>query len=106
MNAGHVLQGLARTEELVRQVRDLLANRVLAQLAAVSRTRLADLPPMRSFRLDAFVAAQAALAAAQATVLAIRRALLSLLYHCQPSLFFPLLSCKSCRSPHQGCHLK
>ena len=48
---------------------DLLANRVLAQLAAVSRTRLADLPPQRSFRLDAFVAAQAALTASQASVL-------------------------------------
>ena len=82
-----MLQGLARTEELVRQVRDLLANRVLAQLAAVARTRLADLPPLRSFRLEAFVAAQAALAASQATVLAIRRA--SLLYNFirQPSLF-------------------
>ncbi|KAK9841874.1 hypothetical protein WJX81_008571 [Elliptochloris bilobata] len=67
-------QGLARAEELVRQVRDLLANRVLAQLAAVARTRLADLPPQRSFRLDAFVAAQAALTASQTTVLAIRDA--------------------------------
>jgi len=85
VNPGHVLQGLARTEELVRQVRDLLANRVLAQLAAVARTRLADLPPLRSFRLDAFVAAQAALAASQATVLAIRRALLPYNYIRQPS---------------------
>lgn len=57
----------------MRQVRDLLANRVLAQLAAVARTRLADLPPQRSFRLDAFVAAQATLTASQAAVLAIRR---------------------------------
>ena len=71
----------------MRQVRDLLANRVLAQLAAVARTRLADLPPLRSFRLDAFVAAQAALAASQATVLAIRRALLPYFYIRQPSLF-------------------
>ena len=62
----------------MRQVRDLLANRVRAQLAAVARTRLADLPPQRSFRLDAFVAAQAALTASQASVLAIRSGTLSL----------------------------
>jgi hypothetical protein len=59
-------------EELVRQVRDLLANRVLAQLGAVARMRLADVPLARGFRLDAFAAAQASLVAAQASVLAIR----------------------------------
>ena len=65
-------------------MRDLLANRVLAQLAAVARTRLADLPPQRSFRLDAFVAAQAALTTSQASVLTIRH---------DPFLITPILPC-------------
>ena len=65
-------QGLARLEELVRKIRDLVDNRVEANLAAVSRTLLVDLPSDRSFTAEEFVASQAKFLRKQGDMLAIR----------------------------------
>lgn len=51
-------QGLARLEELVRKVVDLVDNRVTMNLNAVANTILVDLPSDRSFSYDDFISTQ------------------------------------------------
>ena len=51
-------QCLARTEELVRKANDIIDNRLDANLTAVARTCLVDLPSDRTFTYDEFVSAQ------------------------------------------------
>lgn len=52
------MQCLARSEELVRKVGDIQANRIAANLSAVARARLLDLPSDQTFTYDEFVAQQ------------------------------------------------
>ncbi len=52
------MQGLARLEELVRKLVDLLTNRVEANLEAVGATLLVELPADRSFTYEEFNASQ------------------------------------------------
>ena len=66
------VQGLARLEELVRKLDDMLTNRVEANLAASAGTCLVDLPADRSVTADEFVALQAKLVRSQAERLSIR----------------------------------
>lgn len=54
-----VLQGLARLEELVRKVVDLVDNRVESNLRAIANTMLVDLPNDKSFTYDEFISSQA-----------------------------------------------
>lgn len=51
-------QALARLEGLVRKVADIRDNRVEANLQAISRMQLVDLPADRSFTHDDFLATQ------------------------------------------------
>lgn len=51
-------QGLARLEELVRKLVDLVDNRVEANLAAIAATPLVELPSDRSFSVDEFATVQ------------------------------------------------
>ncbi|PSC73956.1 flagellar outer dynein arm heavy chain gamma [Micractinium conductrix] len=67
-------QCLARTEELVRKVGDLQANRVAANLAAVSHARLLDLPADQTFTYEEFVSHQARHIKRQGEALAVRNA--------------------------------
>jgi hypothetical protein len=53
-----ILQGLARLEELVRKVVDLVDNRVESNLRVLANTLLVDLPSDRSFTYDDFIASQ------------------------------------------------
>jgi dynein heavy chain len=53
-----VASGLARLEELVHNVNDIVENRIESNLKLVSRTLLVDLPSDKSFSLDEFVALQ------------------------------------------------
>lgn len=66
------LQGLARLEELVRKLNDMLHNRVDANLTAIARTKLVDLPTDRTLTADEFVALQAKHVRHEAERLAIR----------------------------------
>jgi dynein heavy chain len=52
-------QGLARLEELVRKVVDLVDNRVESNLRAIANTMLVDLPNDKSFTYDEFISSQA-----------------------------------------------
>lgn len=54
----HVRGGMARLEELVRNVNDIVENRVERNLRSVARAQLVLLPSDRSFTLDEFVGAQ------------------------------------------------
>ena len=54
----HVSQGLGRFEELVRNVNDIVENRVEKSLKEVSKSLLVDLPKGVSFTLDDFVEKQ------------------------------------------------
>jgi dynein heavy chain len=54
----HVHAGLARLEELVRNVNDVIENRVEKNLRTVSKTLLVYLPTDRCFSLDEFVSVQ------------------------------------------------
>eukprot|EP00887_Chlorella_sp_A99_P001633 scaffold8.g1633.t1 len=65
-------QCLVRTEELVRKANDIVANRLEANLAAVARTSLVDLPADRTFTYDEFISAQARHVRRQADGLVIR----------------------------------
>ena len=67
-----LLQGLAALEQTVAKVNDALAARLEANLGAVARARLLDLPPERTFGHEEFLAAQAAWAKKQAAAVAIR----------------------------------
>lgn len=51
-------QGLARMEELVRKVVDLVDNRVEMNLRMIANTLLVDLPSDRSFSYEDFVTTQ------------------------------------------------
>eukprot|EP00959_Pyramimonas_sp_CCMP1952_P349938 7331829-Pyramimonas_sp.AAC.1 len=53
-----VHSGLARLEELIDKINDILENRVDANLKVVSRTMLIDLPSDRSFSFEDFVQTQ------------------------------------------------
>lgn len=66
------VQGLHRLEELVHKINDLLDNRVEANLQAISKMRLVDLPVDRSFTYEDFVATQAKFVKKQAEVLAVK----------------------------------
>jgi hypothetical protein len=70
----HVAAGVARAEALVRNVNDIVEHRIEANLRAVARTLLVDLPSDRCFTLDEFVAAQTAFVGAQAAALAAKNA--------------------------------
>eukprot|EP00899_Mesostigma_viride_P009796 jgi/Mesvir1/18818/Mv04309-RA.2 len=50
--------GLARLEELIRKINDMVENRVEANLKAISKTLLVDLPPDKSFTFEDFVTTQ------------------------------------------------
>ncbi|GFR42148.1 hypothetical protein Agub_g3000 [Astrephomene gubernaculifera] len=65
-------QGLARLEELVRKVLDLVENRVESNLRAISATMLVELPSDRSFTYDEFVTTQQRFQKKQAEQLGIR----------------------------------
>mmetsp|Transcript_5388 Transcript_5388/g.12712 ORF Transcript_5388/g.12712 Transcript_5388/m.12712 type:complete len:4322 (-) Transcript_5388:507-13472(-) len=65
-------QGLARMEELVRKVVDLVDNRVEMNLRAIANTLLVDLPGDRSFSYDDFIASQNKYQLQQAKLLGIR----------------------------------
>ncbi len=65
-------QGLARLEELVRKVLDLVENRVESNLRAISGTMLVELPSDRSFTYEEFVTTQQRFQKKQAEQLAIR----------------------------------
>jgi hypothetical protein len=67
-----VLQSLARLEELVRKIVDLVNNRVEGNLAAIRGTLLVDLPADRSFTYEEFVATQGKFQKRQAETLAIK----------------------------------
>jgi hypothetical protein len=54
----HVTAGLARLEELIRNVNDIIENRIENNLRVIARTSLINLPQDRSFSLDEFVDAQ------------------------------------------------
>ena len=66
------LQGLQRLEDLVHKINDLLDNRVEANLQAISKMRLVDLPVDRSFTYEDFVATQAKFVKKQAEMLAVK----------------------------------
>ncbi len=66
------MQGLARLEELVRKVVDLVDNRVESNLRAIANTMIVELPSDRSFTYDEFVTTQARFQKKQAEQLAIR----------------------------------
>ena len=66
------VQGLARLEELVRKLTDMLHNRVDANLTAIAKTRLVDLPSDRTLTADEFVALQAKHVRTEAERLSIR----------------------------------
>uniref|UniRef100_A0A383W453 AAA+ ATPase domain-containing protein n=1 Tax=Tetradesmus obliquus TaxID=3088 RepID=A0A383W453_TETOB len=65
-------QGLARLEELVRKVMDIVDNRMEANLQAIQRTLLVELPADRSFTYEEFITAQDKFQKAQAQPLAVR----------------------------------
>ncbi|PNH08753.1 Dynein gamma chain, flagellar outer arm [Tetrabaena socialis] len=65
-------QGLARLEELVRKVVDLVENRVECNLNAIMDTMLVELPADRSFTYEEFVTTQARFQKKQAEQLGIR----------------------------------
>lgn len=65
-------QSLARLEELVRKVVDLVDNRVEMNLRAISNTMLVDLPADKSFTYDEFIATQTKFQATQSQKLQIR----------------------------------
>lgn len=69
---GPAAQGLARLEELVRKVLDLVDNRVESNLRAISNTMLVELPADRSFTFDEFVSTQQRFQKKQAEQLGIR----------------------------------
>ena len=54
----HVHAGLHRLEELVRNVNDVIENRIEKNLRVVSKTLLVNLPSDKSFTLEEFVGAQ------------------------------------------------
>lgn len=54
----HVHAGLHRLEELIKNVNDIIENRIEKNLRVVSKTLLVNLPPDRSFTLDEFVSMQ------------------------------------------------
>lgn len=66
------MQGLVRLEDLVHKINDSLDNRVGANLQAISKMRLVDLPLDRSFTYEDFVATQAKFVKKQAEVLAVK----------------------------------
>ena len=65
----HVHLGLHRLEELVRNVNDLIENRIEKNLRVVSKTLLVSLPSDKSFTLEEFVGAQQDHVQEQATLL-------------------------------------
>jgi len=65
----HVAAGLHRLEELVRNVNDIIENRIEKNLRVVSKTLLVNLPPDRSFSLDEFVSMQQDHVQEQASIL-------------------------------------
>ena len=65
----HVSTGIARLEELVRNVNDIVENRIERNLRAIARTLLVHLPQDRSFTLDEFVQAQQDYVSQQVTTL-------------------------------------
>ena len=65
-------QALARLEELVRKIKDLIDHRVEANLSSISKMRLVDLADDRSFAYDEFVTTQAKFVRKQAETLAIK----------------------------------
>ena len=67
-----MLQGLVRLEDLVHKINDSLDNRVEANLQAISKMRLVDLPVDRSFTYEDFVATQAKFVKKQAEMLAVK----------------------------------
>ena len=66
------MQGLVRLEDLVHKINDSLDNRVGANLQAISKMRLVDLPLDRSFTYEDFVATQAKFVKKQAEMLAVK----------------------------------
>ena len=66
------LQALARLEELVRKIKDLIDHRVEANLSSISKMRLVDMADDRSFAYDEFVTTQAKFVRKQAETLAIK----------------------------------
>ena len=67
-----IMQGLVRLEDLVHKINDSLDNRVGANLQAISKMRLVDLPLDRSFTYEDFVATQAKFVKKQAEMLAVK----------------------------------
>lgn len=67
-----IMQGLVRLEDLVHKINDSLDNRVGANLQAISKMRLVDLPLDRSFTYEDFVATQAKFVKKQAELLAVK----------------------------------
>ncbi len=56
----------------MRKLTDLLDNRLEANLVAISRTRLVDLPVDRSFTYEEFVTSQARFIKKQGELLAVK----------------------------------
>ncbi|CAD7698753.1 unnamed protein product [Ostreobium quekettii] len=67
-----VHQGLARLEELVRKINDLVQNRVEANLKAISKTVMVDLPSERSFTYEDFINTQGKFIKKQGEMLGVR----------------------------------
>lgn len=65
-------QGLARFEELVRKIVDLITNRIENNLEAIRNTMLIDLPADRSFTYEDFITSQIKFNKRQSETLAIR----------------------------------
>ena len=66
------MQSLARLEELVRKIVDLVNNRVEGNLSAIRSTLLVDLPADRSFTFEEFVSTQSKFQKRQAETLSIK----------------------------------
>lgn len=67
-----LLQALARFEELVNKVNDMLTNRVESNLALISRMLLINLPADQSFSYEEFGTMQARFIARQGTAISVR----------------------------------
>ena len=64
--------GLARLEELVAKMNDILENRVEANLKRVARTLFVNLPADQSYTYEAFLSTQARCIKKQTEVIAVR----------------------------------
>lgn len=65
-------QGLSRFEELVHKVNDVLANRVDANLKAIHKMLLINLPTDQSFSYEEFVSMQSKFIAKQGGAISVR----------------------------------